>query len=96
MKRRGLWAAMGIGLCLTGGLLTAEPGYASVFPLLRIPDLVLGVGRPSHAVSTPVQPLLRPFSPRPQVENAMHSSYLLTDLSCATHVVRAKRREPRQ
>jgi hypothetical protein len=28
MKRVGLWAAMGIGLFLTVGLLTVEPGYA--------------------------------------------------------------------
>jgi hypothetical protein len=27
MKRVGLWAAMGIGICLTVGLLTVEPGY---------------------------------------------------------------------
>jgi hypothetical protein len=28
MKRVGLWAAMGIGICITVGLLTVEPGYA--------------------------------------------------------------------
>ena len=28
MKRVGLWAAIGIGLCITVGLLTVEPGYA--------------------------------------------------------------------
>jgi hypothetical protein len=28
MKRVGLWAAMGIGLFITVGLLTVEPGYA--------------------------------------------------------------------
>jgi hypothetical protein len=28
MKRVGLWAAIGIGICITVGLLTAEPGYA--------------------------------------------------------------------
>ena len=27
MKRVGLWAAMGIGICITVGLLTVEPGY---------------------------------------------------------------------
>ena len=28
MKRVGLWAAMGIGIFITVGLLTVEPGYA--------------------------------------------------------------------
>jgi hypothetical protein len=28
MKRVGLWAAMGIGICITVGLLTVESGYA--------------------------------------------------------------------
>ena len=28
MKRVGLWAAVGIGLCITMGLLTAKQGYA--------------------------------------------------------------------
>ena len=28
MKRVGLWAAIGIGICITVGLLTVEPGYA--------------------------------------------------------------------
>ena len=28
MQRVGLWAAIGIGICITVGLLTAEPGYA--------------------------------------------------------------------
>jgi hypothetical protein len=28
MKRVGLWTAIGIGLCITVGLLTVEPGYA--------------------------------------------------------------------
>jgi hypothetical protein len=27
MKRGGLWAAIGIGICITVGLLTVEPGY---------------------------------------------------------------------
>jgi hypothetical protein len=28
MKRVGLWAAIGIGICITVGLITVEPGYA--------------------------------------------------------------------
>ena len=28
MQRVGLWTAIGIGICITVGLLTAEPGYA--------------------------------------------------------------------
>jgi hypothetical protein len=28
MQRIGLWTAIGIGICITLGLLTAEPGYA--------------------------------------------------------------------